>query len=412
MSGHAIAEPVRSVRFFTPGVLLLVLIILVGAAFGVYRFIFGIAAVTHLDDQWPWGLWIAVDIATGVALAAGGFTTGALVYIFHRERYHRLIRAALLTAMLGYTFVAIGLLFDLGKYYNVWHPVIMWQGNSVLFEVGICVVCYLTVLYIEFMPIVIERLKDAADFPGPLKLINRIARSRPMAALLGFSERILNKVMFAFIILGVVLSCMHQSSLGALMLIAPTKMHPLWYTPISPLLFLASAIAVGFPMVVFESLIASRSFRRPPEMELLGPLSRLIPLLLGVYMFLKIGDMAIRDTWVYLADGSTASIMFLVEMGVGVVLPFLLLLSDPVRLSPKGLFAAAALIVGGVALNRINVFLIAYSPPFTSVTYIPAIGEFAITAALISTLVLVYRFVVLNFPVLEAPTPPNLGSPS
>lgn len=139
-------------------------------------------------------------------------------------------------------FVALGLPLDLGKYCNVWRPIFLWQGNSVLFEVGICVVCYLAVLYLEFLPIVVERLKEGTDFPGPFKLLGRIARTRMVAAMVDLADKVLGKVMLAFIIMGVVLSCLHQSSLGALMLIAPTKMHPLWYTPISPLLFLSSAI--------------------------------------------------------------------------------------------------------------------------------------------------------------------------
>ena len=402
MTQHS-AEPVREVKFFTPGVFVLLLIIAVGAAFGAYRFVFGIGSVTNLDNQWPWGIWIGIDVATGVALAAGGFTTGALVYIFNRQHYHGVVRAALLTAMLGYTFVGIGLMFDLGKYYNIWRPVIHWQGNSVLFEVGICVVCYLTVLYIEFAPIVLERFRKEEFKNFPLNILNPILRIKGVQSLVGFLERILDKVMFLFIIMGVVLSCMHQSSLGGLMIIAATKMHPLWFTPISPLLFLSSAIAVGFPMVIFESMVASKSFKRPFEMEVLTPLSQMIPFLLGIYMALKIGDMAIRDTYVYLVDGSVESIMFLIEMGVGVILPLVMLLSDKVRESPKLLFASACLIVGGVALNRVNVFLVAYTPPYAEQTYFPAIGEFAVTAALICTLVLVYRFVALNFPVLDAP---------
>jgi len=397
MSGHTEAAPVRSVRFFTPGVFVLLTIAAAGAAFGVWRFVVGIGAVTNLDDQWPWGLWIAIDIGTGVALAAGGFTTAALAHIFHRENYLALVRPALLTAMLGYTFVAIGLLFDLGRFWAVWHPIFMWNGNSVLFEVGICVVCYLTVLYLEFLPIVTERFKDGVRLPGPLRIFNRL-----IDRLLKVSERVLKRIMFVFIILGVVLSCMHQSSLGGLMLIAPSKMHPLWFTPISPLLFLMSAIAVGFPMVIFESMIASRSFKRPLEMNLLGPMSQITVFLLGIYMAVKVGDMAIRDTWIYLFEGTAASNLFLVEVLAGVALPFVMLLDDRVRRSPRLLFTAASLVIGGVALNRINVFLVAYSPPYASKTYFPAIGELVITAALISTLVLVYRFVVLNFPVLEA----------
>jgi Ni/Fe-hydrogenase subunit HybB-like protein len=288
------AEPARN-EFWTPGVFALIALTLVAVGIAIYRFLFGLTAVTNLDQEHPWGIWIAIDVATGVALAAGGFTTAAaLTHIFHRERYAVLVRPALLTAMLGYTFVALGLTVDLGRYYNIWHPIVpsMWQGNSVLFEVGMCVVVYLHVLYIEFLPVVCERFIGAVDLPGPLASLNK-----PVDTLLRFLDKTLGKVMFLFIIAGVVLSCMHQSSLGGLLLIAPYKMHPLWYTPILPFLFLLSAIAVGFPMVIFESLLASKSFGREPEMHVLSPLAKLVTLTLGVYMIAKGADLLIRDAY-------------------------------------------------------------------------------------------------------------------
>lgn len=123
-------------KLLTPGVLMLLGLALTGLFFGLKRFIFGLGATTNLDQQHPWGLWIAIDVASGVALAAGGFTSAFLTHVLHREKYHAIARPALLTAMLGYTFVCLGLQADLGRYYNVWHPMVMWQGNSVLFEVG------------------------------------------------------------------------------------------------------------------------------------------------------------------------------------------------------------------------------------------------------------------------------------
>jgi Ni/Fe-hydrogenase subunit HybB-like protein len=223
----------------TPGVMVLLALTLTGLAFGLYRFIFGIGAATNLDQQHPWGLWIAIDVASGVALAAGGFTSAFLTHILHREKYHAVARPALLTAMLGYTFVCLGLQADLGRYYNVWHPMIMWQGNSVLFEVGMCVMCYLSVLYLEFAPVACERvIQEEKRFPR----LARLAR---------FVSGQLDRIMFLLVIAGCALSCLHQSSLGNLMVIAPSKLHPLWWTPLSPALFLMSAIAVGFPMVIW-----------------------------------------------------------------------------------------------------------------------------------------------------------------
>lgn len=397
MSGHLRSEPV-GVKFLTPGVFALIGLVGMGLIAGAYRFIFGLEAATNLTDQYPWGIWIAIDVATGVALAAGGFTTAALAHIFHRSKYEAVVRPALLTAMLGYTFVTIGLLADLGRYYNLWHPLIptMWQGNSVLFEVGMCVTIYLHVLYIEFMPIVCERFIGRVNLPGPLAQFNG-----RVDALLRFAQTILGKVMFLFIIAGVVLSCMHQSSLGALLLIAPYKMHALWYTPILPLLFLMSAIAVGFPMVVFESMFAGWAFKRKPEMHVLTPLSKFMIMLLGLYTVAKISDLMIREAYVHIFDGTVASTMFIVEMVFGLFVPLAMLMSHRVRRTPALLFVASTLVVLGVALNRLNVFLVAYTPPFATTPYFPSLVEIMITVGAISGLILAYRVCVTIFPVLS-----------
>jgi Ni/Fe-hydrogenase subunit HybB-like protein len=400
MSAHEIPLPVKA-RFFTTGTKVLFGIMAAGFLVYGYRLVAGLGAVTNLTDQYPWGIWIAIDVACGVALAAGGFTTAALVDIFHRDEYHSIVRPALLTAMLGYTFVVIGLLADLGRYYNVWHPMLpgMWQGNSVLFEVGMCVMIYLNVLYIEFLPIVVERFMGKVDLPWILARFNRVADFA-----LRLADRTLGRVKSLFIIAGVVLSCLHQSSLGTLMVIAPTKMHPLWYTPISPALFLLSAIAVGFPMVIFESILASRSFKLKPEVSMLSSIARYTPILLAVYLALKLGDLTIREAWPYVTEMSFQSVMFLIEIGVGVVAPLVMLANRRLRQSVAGLFTAASMVIFGVALNRINVFLVAYRPPYASTAYFPSIFEIMVTVGLIAALVLVYRALVMTFPVISIPT--------
>ncbi|HOC42229.1 MAG TPA: Ni/Fe-hydrogenase cytochrome b subunit [Thermoanaerobaculales bacterium] len=399
MAEHHHPHPVKT-PYLTRGTLVLVALALVGGAAYLYRLLFGLEAATNLDNQWPWGIWIAIDVASGVALAAGGFTTAALADIFHKERYHAIVRPALLTAMLGYTFVVIGLLADLGRYYNVWHPMLpsMWQGDSVLFEVGICVMIYLSVLYIEFLPIVAERFMGRVNLPGPLRLLNRVVNSWLVVC-----HRFLGRFISLFIIAGVVLSCLHQSSLGTLMVIAPTKMHPLWYTPVSPLLFLMSAIAVGFPMVIFESILASRSFKLQPERKLLSEIALYTPIILAAYLALKVADLVERDAVGYVFEGSLQSVMFLIEIGLGVIAPMVLLLVTKVRRSLTGLFIASSLVIFGVALNRINVFLVAYQPLYPEKGYFPSPFEIVVTVGLIATLVLVYRALVMIFPVIAAP---------
>jgi Ni/Fe-hydrogenase subunit HybB-like protein len=385
--------------FFTPGVLVLVGLLAAGLAVAAVRFTYGLSSVTHLSNQYPWGIWIAIDVATGVALAAGGFTTAALVHIFHQGRYETLVRPALLTALLGYTFAVIGLLFDLGRYYNVWHPILpsMWSGHSVLFEVGMCVMAYLTVLYIEFLPIVVERFSGRVALPGVLRVLDA-----PVEAVLTALDRTLGHVLWIFILLGVVLSTLHQSSLGSLMVVARSKMSPLWWTPVLPLLFLLSAIAVGYAMVIFESLVSARAFRRPPEMPVLSGVARFLPLLLFVYLSAKVIDLAVRGAAHHLLDGGAAPLFFVLEIGAGVVAPLLMLMSVQVRRSPSLLLTASALVIFGVVINRINVFLVAYTPPYAARPYVPSIFEVAVTVGLAAGLILAYRVLVMIFPILPA----------
>ena len=292
----------------------------------------------------------------------------------------------------------LGLLVDIGRSWTIWKPMVFWNFDSVLFEVAMCVMLYLNVLYIEFIPILAEEYKGRVNLPGPLAVLNR-----PTEFALNLADRILGKVMWLFIIAGVVLSCMHQSSLGSLMLVAPTKLHPLWYTPILPLLFLTSAIAVGYPMVVFETTLVTASMKLDGEMQVLAPLTGITIYLLGFYMALKIGDMVVRGTYVYLLDGTARSNSFIVELLLGVIISWLMLLSSNVRRSRRALFTACTLIVGGVLLNRVNVFVVGYQPPVSEATYFPAVGEILITVGLISALILLYRFFITYLPGLSAP---------
>jgi Ni/Fe-hydrogenase subunit HybB-like protein len=388
-------EPIKH-KYFTPPVIGISLVALAGLCFLAVRFFFGIGAVTHLNQFFPWGIWIGLDVAAGVALAAGGFTTAALGHIWHRDKYEVLIRPALLTAMLGYTFVALSVVTDIGRWYYVWHPLIMWNGNSALFEVGICVMVYMSVLYIEFLPMVTERFIGRVNLPGILSVFNKL-----LDKLLRVLDRTLNKFMFVFIIAGVVLSCLHQSSLGTLMIIAGQKMHPLWQTPVLPLLFLLSAFSVGFPMVIMESISVSRSFGLKPEKEVLSSLARFIGPLLGVYLAFKIGDMVIRETFVYLTQINVVSVMFSIEVVVGVIIPLRLFLLPSIRQSTTGLYIASLLVIFGVLLNRFNNYIIAYNPPYTETSYFPSIGEISVTLGFAALEILFYRAYVMIFPIIS-----------
>ena len=392
---HRVEKP-----FFTFGTLTLLIFMGIGYAFGITRMLLGLGAVTNLDNHNPWGIWISFDVACGVALAAGGFTTAALVEIFGRRKYMALLRPAILTAFLGYLWVAIALSFDLGRYWNIWRPIFHWQGNSVLFEVGMCVTFYLIVLGVEMTAPILEGLKARiTTMEWGAALLQRVEKPLLM---LHAGVRI---VLPLFIVAGVVLSFMHQSSLGTLMLIAPTKLSALWKTPILPLLFLLSAIMVGFPMVILESIYANISFGRNPEMDLLTPMARLVPWFLGTYGAVKIVDLIVRYPQLNLLENPAATTSLMIEILLGIVAPFLLFLNQAVRRSMGWLFFTVSLIIFGVVLNRINVFLVGYNPPYSVKAYFPSIGEIAMTVAIVSSILFCYRFFVTFFPILPGYVP-------
>ncbi len=372
-----------AVPFWSPGTLVMLAFMIMGGITLVARYTWGLGAVTNLSNSYPWGIWIGLDVASGVALAAGGFTTAFLAHILGRHHYEAITRPALLTAALGYTFVAIAVFLDIGRSWAIWKPIFYQNHHSALFEVAMCVMTYVTVLWIEFIPVAAEKL--GARIPA-----------------LAFLNRILDKTMWIFIILGVVLSCMHQSSLGTLLVLAPTKMSPLWYTPLLPLLFLTSAFAVGYPMVIVETTIATTSLHLESEMEILTPLSRITILLLGIYMAIKTGDLVSRGAYTTLMDGSAQSNAFLIETGIGVVVPWVMLLFPAVRRSRRLLFTASLMIVAGVLLNRFNVFVVSFKAPFAATPYYPAIGEILVTLGAVATIFFLYRTFVTFFPVLAA----------
>jgi Ni/Fe-hydrogenase subunit HybB-like protein len=397
MSELIYPQPVKG-KFFTPGMIIVTLVALNGIVFLALRFLYGMGAVTNLNNQYPWGIWIGVDVAAGVVLAAGGFVSAAMGHIFHLPYMKPIVRPALLTAMLGYTFVAFAVMVDIGRWYYIWHPLVMWNGTSPLFEVGICVMIYLTVLYVEFTPIISERFRGKVNLPTILSGFNGLVEW-----ILKVLDNTVGKVMFLFLIAGVVLSTLHQSSLGTLMVIAGYKVHPLWQTPILPLLFFISAICVGIPMIIFESLIASRSFKIEPEMHILSKIAGYVPLLLGIYLAFKLGDMFIRQSFVYMTEINKFTIAFTIEIVFGIILPMVMLMSRRVLNSPFWLFIASALVVVGVGINRINNFIVAYQPPYAKAAYVPSFGEISVTLGCIALTVIIYRAIVMIFPVISLP---------
>jgi len=337
-----------------------VLLVILAAGFysTLLRFTKGLGAATHLTDRFPWGLWIGFDVICGVGLAAGGFTLAAIVYVFHLRRFHPILRPSILTAFLGYALVAVALLIDLGKPYNIWHPLVMWNPHSVMFEVAWCVMLYLTVLALEFSPAVFERF----GMQKPLKLLKAIT--------------------IPLVIVGVLLSTLHQSSLGSLFLIVPSKLHPYWYSPLLPLFFFISAVATGIAIVIFESNLSARAFGREIEMPLLASLGKAMAGVLIVYGILRLQDLWRRGALVHLREPSTETVLFVLEIGLGLLVPLFLLLLRRVREDREGLFAAAVLVITGFLLNRLNVSItgLEYS---AHAHYFPKWTEVAVTLSMV-----------------------------
>ena len=339
----------------------ILIVILAGIAY--IRYTQGLGAVTHLSDTFPWGLWIGFDLLCGVGLAAGGFAVTATVHILHLKDFKPIVRPTVLTAFLGYLLVITALLLDLGRPWNIWHPIIMWNPHSVMFEVGWCVMLYTTVLSLEFAPMVIEPFRERFK--------------------LGWMLKVLKTVTPVLVILGVILSTLHQSSLGSLFLILPEKMHPLWYTPMLPVLFFVSALAAGIAMMVVESWFSKRAFGKAIETHLLSRLSRVSVVVLAIYFVLRLRDLASRDALSTIFPLNRASAMFLVEVGLGVLVPMVLLAFERFRRSPKRLAVVQGLVVLGFIFHRLNVSITSVEAA-TGRSYIPSIPEFFVSAGLVA----------------------------
>lgn len=340
------------------------------------RFYYGLGAATNLSDAFPWGLWISFDVMCGVGLGAGGFTMAALVYIFNIKKYKPIVRPAILTAFLGYLLVIAALLFDLGQPFRIWHALIMWNPHSVLFEIAWCVMLYTTVLALEFSPVVLEKLR----LEKPLRWIKNI--------------------MIPLVILGVILSTLHQSSLGSLFLIVPEKLYPLWYSPLLPVLFFFSSVAVGFAMVIFESYLSARAFNKQLEKPLIVDLARVLVFILALYLVMKVIDFNRREVWSMMFLNRTETYFFWLEIGMGVILPMILLSIPRVRNHQSALFFSVLLVILGFVLNRLNVAITGMEA-YTQANYFPSWMEISITVMFVALGFVAFRLAVRFLPIFE-----------
>ena len=365
-------------RILTPTFLVCLLVIGVAGYYTYKRFLLGIGAVANLNDGFPWGLWISYDVVVGSAFACGGYVMALMVYVFNGGRFHPLVRPALLASMFGYSLAGVSVLVDIGRYLNVYNLYLPWQINlhSVMLEVALCITTYVFVMWLEFAPAFVEKWK--------LKKFGAI----------------LDKVVFVLIALGVLLPTMHQSSLGTMMLMAGYKLSPLWHTSTLPLLFLFTALFMGFAMVMFEGTLSTRIYRLGDETHLLAKIGKIIAYLIGIYLILRLQNIFVRGAMPEAFSGSFLGYMFLLENAL--LLGGMLILAYPgYRHSPRLLFIAAVLVLCGGALFRFNTYIIGYNPG-TGWKYFPSIGEQMITYGLIALEIAGYMLFVKIFPVFSA----------
>jgi Ni/Fe-hydrogenase subunit HybB-like protein len=354
------------------------------------RYVLGIGAVSNLNDGYPWGIWIAYDVVVGTAIGCGGYAMALLVYVMNKGEYHPLVRPALLAGVFGYTLAGASIMVDIGRYWNGWKLFIPWYANinSTMLEVAFCVATYTMVLWIEFAPAFLEGIIKHK------KLLPKFVQNWKVEGI----HKTLNRWLFVFISVGVLLPTMHQSSLGTLMYISGSKLHPLWQTAFLPLLFLISAITMGYAMVVFESIYSSIGFKRELEMPLLSKLSGIIPWLIGAYLLVRVVDLVWRGALGMAFQFNQYALAFWIENAL-YVYSFIILLQSPNRSRPKQLFLAAAAMVLAGSVYRFNTYLVGFNPG-NNWNYFPSFGETIITLGIISFEIMAYLYIVKTFPVL------------
>lgn len=360
----------------TPTTITLALLVAIAVVILGFRFAYGMGSVTNLNDGQTWGIWVVYDVMIGSALACGGYVMALLVYIFNKGEYHPLVRPALLASLFGYTLAGISAAIDLGRYWNFWH--VFWPGyaqiNSAMLEVGLCVTAYIVVMWIEFAPAVFE------------KFGMHVAKKK------------LEKLLFFFIALGIVLPTMHQSSLGSMLIVFGQHVHPLWQTNMIPLLFLMTAVTTGFAVVIFECCLSASGFRQPLEMHLLSKLAKLMVWTVVAYVLIRLADLAVRGALGHLFDAGLKSFMFWLEM-LAFFVPVFLLWKDAARDEPAKLFVAACFLLAGSFLLRINAYFVGYQNGL-GWNYFPSVPEIMVTVGIIALEILGYIVLVRTLPIL------------
>jgi Ni/Fe-hydrogenase subunit HybB-like protein len=354
----------------------LLAIMAVGVVLTLVRYAGGIGSVANINNAYPWGWWVGYGIMTTIALGGVGFTITALVEILGRHRYHALLRPAVLMGFLLYTSAIVMLMVELGRPWKVWMILVSWAPTAALYEVGWCAFLYLNVLAIEFAQVPLEQLGW------------------------GRALRVIKIVYLPIMLLGVTLSHLHQSSLGTLLTLIPHKINELWWSDNLPLLFLFSAMMAGPAMAILEYIAAARWLGFEPRMDMLAGLARIEAWLVGLFLVFKLGDLVARGAVGSMLSGSWFALSFWIEVGLGLLLPLVLLMMPEVRARRSGLATACALVVGGLLLHRLNVAVLGLRVRHWE-TYVPSLGEIGITLGITAGALFVFGVLIRVLPIHE-----------
>lgn len=364
-----------------------VAVIFAAGLYSMYaRFALGLQAATNLTDPQPWGLWVGLGTLCGVGLSAGGFAIAASVYLLGLERYRPILRTSVLISFLGYCTVCVGMMYELGLPWRIWHPIVMWNRHSVLFEVSWCVMLYTTVLALEFSPALLEKL--------------------PWVRVRELYLRWHHSILIALVLAGTLLSSMHQSFLGGLYLITKGRLYPLWYTPYLTTMFYLSAIPAGLAVTIMAIYLCARSLNARVDMSILTDVSRVIAPLLAIYGVFRAVDLINRDAIQYLFMWREETGLFWLEIALLVIVPLALLNLQKVRENPMYLYWTCAVIVAGFITNRLNVSVTALQAS-SAAYYVPKWTEFAATFATIAAAVVAFRYAVIYLDILPKNPPPQ-----
>jgi Ni/Fe-hydrogenase subunit HybB-like protein len=350
-----------------------------GLLAGFYRLYAGLGSTTNLSTVFPWGLWISFDL-TMVAFSGAAFTLAALVYIFHMHDLHAAVRPTVLFGFLGYSSVLVILFFDLGRWDRFWHFLVYPNLTSALFEVSWCIAIYTTILAYELSPVILARFRQAEKI-----------------------NRVLQKILIGMVIAGIILSSMHQSSLGSLFVIQVHRLNPLWYSLIQPEFFLVSSLAAGIATIIIGSYVGIFLFKQTLSVKVLEKLGRIMPWTLGAYLLMKLGDFIFGAKWNMLFNDGVLTTFYLAE--------FLLLVVGAIwfsvqklRSTRHGALIGALIVAAGILLNRFDVTWFAIQP-LNGVHYFPSWIEIALIVGMASGVLGVYTLVAHFFPVFSETLP-------